>query len=91
MSESLRETSASELSCRSADHRGKDNDLLHLQCIYTHPYALIGIDIIISLELGVDDVNELVDFNADVITSLLVVFRPLVRPSEEIRTVSDSN
>jgi hypothetical protein len=91
MSESLRETSSSELSCRSVDHRRNDSDPLHFQCIYTHPYALVCIDVIISLELGVDNVNELVDFNADVITSLLVVFCPLAQPSEAIRTVSDSS
>lgn len=31
------------------------------------------------LELGMDDVKKFVDFNADVITSLLVVFRSLVQ------------
>ncbi len=38
------------------------------------------------LELGVDDIKEFVDLDADVVTSLLVVFCPLVRVqrSEEI-------
>ena len=38
-----------------------------------------------------DDVDEFADFNADVVTSLFVVFRPLVHQSEEIRTTSDSD
>ena len=76
---------------QSTDYPRKDRDPLHLQCIYSHLYALICVDIIIFLELAMDDVDEFADLNADVVTSLLVVFCPLVHQSEEIRTTSDSN
>ena len=54
------------------------NDPLLLQCVYAHPYPLICCNIIMLLELGMDNVKKFVDFNADVITSLFVMFRPLV-------------
>jgi len=31
-----------------------------------------------------DNINELVDFNTDVVTRLLIVFRPLIKRSEEV-------
>jgi hypothetical protein len=67
------------VACSSADHQKQGNDPLHLQCIYAHPYSLIRCNIIMFLELGMDNIKEFVDFNTDVITSLLVVFCPLVQ------------
>lgn len=63
----------------SADCRRKGNDSLPLQCLYANFNSLICFNITMFLELGMDNVKKFVDFNADVITSLLVVFRPLVQ------------
>lgn len=56
-----------------------DSSPLPFQCVYTHPDTPICVNIIAILELGIDDVNQFVDLDANVITSLLVVFHSLVQ------------
>jgi hypothetical protein len=51
--------------------------LLPFQCIKTHSSAFICVNIITILKLGVDNIDQFVDFGANIITSLFVVLGAL--------------
>lgn len=60
-------------------YQREGDDPLHLQCVYARPHSLICFNVTMVLELDMDNLKKFVNFNADVITSLLVVFRCLVQ------------
>ncbi len=53
------------------------SDAIPFEILQPFLSASIRVDVIVRLELGVDNVNEFTNFDADVVTSLFVVFGTL--------------